>query len=330
MIKNTTDSHEKLEKSIQNNSASNIPNRRSCGTMDLHRELLDQSERYARKRDEIESMTIELMSGTRMLTQREVVKIPVVVHVVWNTEEQNISDTQVKSQIDVLNRDFRALNSDKAKVPPQWRNLVSDARIEFYLAQKDPNGNPTSGITRTHTTKTSFSYEGLDQPVKSKAAGGADPWPSDRYLNIWVCQLAGGLLGYAQFPGGPPQTDGVVILHTAFGTVGTVEKPNNPFNLGRTATHEIGHWLNLYHIWGDDNRACSGSDEVNDTPNQAGSNIGKPKYPHISCNNEPNGDMFMNYMDYVDDDTMVMFTQEQVARIDACLEGPRSSFVSGQ
>lgn len=111
--------------------------------------------------------------------------------------------------------------------------------------------------------------------------------------------------------------------------------PGNPFNLGRTATHEIGHWLNLYHIWGDDDwggspGVCSGSDEVADTPNQGKCNLGKPRFPHISCNNGPNRDMFMNYMDYVDDDTMVMFTKEQVARIDACLEGPRSSFLSNQ
>ena len=273
-------------------------------------------------------MTSEFMMGARIQTEREVIKIPVVVHVVWNKEEQNISDAQIKSQIDVLNRDFRKTNPDITKVPPQWEDLATDVRIEFYLAKKDPHGNPTTGITRTRTTKTSFSYNGLEQPVKSKATGGADPWPADRYLNIWVCQLGDGLLGYAQFPGGPPETDGVVILHTAFGTEGTAKKPGNPFNLGRTATHEIGHWLNLYHIWGDDNGACSGSDEAADTPNQGNANLGKPSFPHVSCDNAPNGDMFMNYMDYVDDDTMVMFTKEQVARIDACLEGPRSSFLT--
>lgn len=314
----------------QSTKETNMPNRRTCGTMDLHGQLLDQSNTYARKRDEIETMTSEFISQARIQTERDIIKIPVVVHVVWNKEEQNISDAQIHSQIDVLNRDFRRTNPDITKVPPPWKDLAADARIEFHLAKKDPDGNPTTGITRTRTTKTSFSYEGLKQPVKSKATGGADPWPSDRYLNIWVCQLGGGLLGYAQFPGGPPETDGVVILHTAFGTEGTAKKPGNPFNLGRTATHEIGHWLNLYHIWGDDNGGCSGSDEAADTPNQGNANTGKPSFPHISCDNRPNGDMFMNYMDYVDDDTMVMFTKEQVARIDACLEGPRSSFLANQ
>jgi len=243
--------------------------------------------------------------------------IPVVVHVVYNTPSENISNAQIKSQIAVLNRDFRATNKDKTKVPAVWRGLVANARIRFALAAKDPDGEPTSGITRTKTTRTSF---GTGDTVKSAATGGANPWPADKYLNIWVCTLAGGLLGYAQFPGGPRKTDGVVILNTAFGTKGTTTAP---FNWGRTTTHEIGHWLNLRHIWGDDFR-CEGSDFVADTPNQEGPNYGKPTFPHISCNNGPNGDMFMNYMDYVDDAAMFMFTPQQAARMHAALDGPRS------
>ena len=137
-----------------------------------------------------------------------------------------------------------------------------------------------------------------------------------------MCQLGGGLLGYAQFPGGPAATDGVVILHSGFGTSGTAAAP---FNLGRTATHEIGHWLNLRHIWGDDGTGCSGSDFVADTPNQGGPNYGTPTFPKVSCGNAPNGDMFMNYMDYVDDAAMVMFTAGQVTRMQASLDGLRSS-----
>ena len=144
-------------------------------------------------------------------------------------------------------------------------------------------------------------------------------WPANRYLNLWVCTLGGGLLGYAQFPGGPARTDGVVILNTAFGTTGTA---TTPFDLGRTATHEVGHWLNLRHIWGDRND-CGGTDFVTDTPNAQLPNYGKPTFPHISCNNAPNGDMFMDYMDYVDDAAMVMFTAGQVERMNATLAGPR-------
>ena len=172
--------------------------------------------------------------------------IPAVVHVVYKTAKQNISEAQIKSQINVLNEDFRRMNADASKVPAVFQPLHVDCNIQFKLATKDIFGNKTNGITRTKTQKSSFSF---NDAVKSKDKGGADPWPARRYLNIWVCNLGGGLLGYAQFPGGPTATDGVVILNSAFGDTGTA---TDPFDLGRTATHEVGHWLNLFHIWGDD------------------------------------------------------------------------------
>jgi len=244
--------------------------------------------------------------------------IPVVVHVVYNKPSGNISVAQVKSQITTMNKDYQAQNSDKKNVPPVWAGLVADAKITFELATKDPKGNATNGITRTKTSETSF---GTDDGVKFSKSGGIDAWPTQKYLNIWVCDLGGGLLGYAQFPGGPADTDGVVILNTAFGTTGIAAAP---FNLGRTAVHEVGHWLNLNHIWGDTND-CSGTDHVDDTPKQQLPNYNKPAFPHVTCNNGPNGDMFVNYMDYVDDDTMVMFTPGQVARMYATLVGSRRS-----
>ena len=299
-----------------------IPTKRTCGTMDVHLRLLAESTSYAQERTRIENLAFEYKMGLRAVFRTGIVRIPVVIHVIWNKEEQNISDAQIQSQMDVLNKDFRKSNPDVSQVPPVWSNLPADLGIEFFLATKDPNGNPTSGITRTQT-----SVERFDSSDKMKfgATGGKDAWPSDRYLNMWVCPLGGGLLGYAQFPGGPAEKDGVVITHTGFGTTGTALPP---FDKGRTATHEIGHWLNLFHIWGDDWSGCTGSDGVDDTPNQAGSNTGVPAFPHVSCNNGPNGDMFMNYMDYVDDNCMVMFTQGQATRINACLEGPRSSFLN--
>jgi hypothetical protein len=291
--------------------------RRMCGAMEVHHRLLEADPNFRLRQADLERATIQrmMLGEARRLA---ITNIPVVVHVVYNRAPENISATQIRSQIAVLNRDFCAKNSDKANVPSVWKGLVADAGIQFVLATQDPKGQPTKGVTRTKTTRTSF---GTDDSVKSTASGGVDPWPTDRYLNIWVCTLAGGLLGYAQFPGGPPQTDGVVILNTAFGTKGTATPP---FNLGRSATHEIGHWLNLRHIWGD-TEDCSGTDFVADTPNAQGPNYGKPHFPHVSCNNGPNGDMFVNYMDYVDDDTMVMFTTQQVARMTATLEGPRAS-----
>ncbi|WP_398467904.1 zinc metalloprotease, partial [Tardiphaga sp.] len=241
--------------------------------------------------------------------------------VVHHTAVQKISKAQIDSQIDVLNKDYSAKNPDQANIPQIWKGLAADPRIQFALATVDPQGNPTNGVTYTQTAIAGFS---TNDKVKSAAQGGADPWPADSYLNIWVCALSGGLLGYAQFPGGPSATDGVVILHTAFGTTGTAAAP---FNLGRTTTHEVGHYLNLRHIWGD-TEDCSGSDFVSDTPTQQLPNFGAPIFPHISCSNAPNGDMFMNYMDYVDDAAMFMFTPGQVARMQATLDGPRNGLVT--
>ncbi|MBB5367984.1 MULTISPECIES: M43 family zinc metalloprotease [unclassified Janthinobacterium] len=302
-----------------NGEGGGTPQVRTCATMTVYRRLLNEDPSYARVRDEIENLA-GLYEGDQGLAARSgVTTIPVVVHVVWNTAAQNISDAQVASQIDVLNRDYRHTNTDVANTPAPFLPLTADARVEFALATLDPHGAATSGIERRQTSVTSF---GADDAVKSQATGGMNAWPADTYLNIWICQLGGGLLGYAQFPGGPAATDGVVILQSAFGTIGTAAPP---FHLGRTATHEVGHWLNLNHIWGDDGTGCTGTDNVADTPNQGGANTGTPSFPHVSCNNGPNGDMFMNYMDYVDDPAMFMFTAGQVARMQACLDGPRAS-----
>jgi ABC-type taurine transport system substrate-binding protein len=291
---------------------------RTCATMDVHRELLSRNPAYVIARDMIETQALRYEQGLDFAHRPGTTRIPVVVHVVWNAANQNVSDAQISSQIDVLNRDFRRTNPDANNTPAAFLPLVADARVEFFLATVDPNGAPTTGITRFNTSVASFTH---DDRIKSRATGGTDAWPADRYLNLWVGQLSGGLLGYAQFPGGPAATDGVVIRHSSFGTIGTAAPP---FHLGRTATHEIGHWLNLNHIWGDDGTGCSGTDNVADTPNQAGPNGGTPTFPHVTCSNGPNGDMFMNYMDYVDDPAMFMFTAGQVARMQACLDGPRA------
>ncbi|NYH91306.1 zinc metalloprotease [Actinopolymorpha rutila] len=285
--------------------------------MDVHRRLLSTSPDYVHARDLIENETMRLVRGA---TGRDgVTRIPVVVHVVWNTADQNIADDQITSQIEVLNQDFRRTNADVTDTPSAFSALASDGRVEFFLAETAPDGSATTGIERRQTETPSF---GDDDAVKSFGSGGLDAWPAADYLNIWVCPLGGGLLGYAQFPGGPSDTDGVVILHSGFGTNGTAAAP---FDLGRTTTHEVGHWLNLNHIWGDDGTGCFGTDNVSDTPNQGGPNYGRPAFPHLSCDNGPDGDMFMNYMDYVDDAVMVMFSTGQVARMQACLDGPRSS-----
>jgi hypothetical protein len=238
-------------------------------------------------------------------------RIPVAVHILYQKDEDNIGDEQVRSQIAVLNEDYSGGNTDIGNVPEPFKNAVGNPGLEFYLAD--------DGITRHQTTVAEFN---IDDSMKAAATGGADPWDTARYLNIWVCGLGGGVLGYAQFPGGAPGTDGVVILTSAFGRGGSAKAP---FDLGRTTTHEVGHYLNLSHIWGEARvPTCDDTDWVDDTPTQLGPNFGSPSFPTSSCPKTPNGDMFMNYMDYVDDDSMFMFSAHQVQRMHAALEFSRS------
>ena len=298
----------------------------TCGTWEHHQEMLSTDPQYRAEFTRLDRAITRYaeLRGKRGLTLRSgIVIIPVVVHVVYHTATQNISQAQIQSQIDVLNEDYRRLNADASSVPSAFSGVAADARIEFRLALRDPNCGSTNGITRTETTVTSFPRSG--DPVKFASSGGHDAWPSDKYLNVWVCNLGESLAGYATFPGDPPDRDGVVILYTAFGRTGTAAAP---LDLGRVATHEIGHWLDLYHIWGDDGSACTGSDQVADTPNQAGPNHGCPTFPHVSCSNGPNGDMFMNYMDYTVNACMYMFTAGQSARMDGTLYTARTGIVA--
>lgn len=291
--------------------------RRRCGCMSVHYWLLEQHPEYRVAQSALEH---SFMDSRRMAkaAPRKPYRISVVVHVLQSPGAGKVTAAQIASQLKVLNQDFRAKNTDRKKAPAVWKGLVADAMIEFQLATKDPKGKATTGILHVPTKEVAF---GQNDSMKDPKRGGSAPWPADRYLNIWVCQLKDGLLGYAQFPGGPAATDGVVISLNAFGTTGTAQAP---FNKGRTCTHEVGHFLNLRHIWGD-TPDCSGGDGVDDTPNAEGPNFGTPAFPSISCQNGPNGDMFMNYMDYVDDVAMFMFTPEQVARMHTALQGPRKS-----
>ena len=304
-------------------ATSDGPPRRKCGAMVSYYDMLENNPGTRQVLGNLEAATRSrtIARGVADEGRQEPVIIPVVVHVVHRTAAEKISAAQVKSQIEVLNKDFNATNPDIAGVPAPWSGIAGNARIRFALATVNPNGKKTTGIVYKKSSKMRFSQ---DDGVKFSAKGGADAWPSDRYLNIWVCNLGDGLLGYAQFPGGPANTDGVVILNTAFGTIGSVVAP---FNLGRTTTHEVGHWLNLRHIWGD-TEDCSGSDFIGDTPTQQFPNRGVPSFPHASCGNGPNGDMFMNYMDYVDDAAMFMFTKGQVDRMQVAVSLARPGFIA--
>ena len=300
----------KAKKSRNAKTAAEMPRRRNCGTMAVHMMLLEQFPAFRSRQFKLEQDTAKRRAAPFSLAKVKIITVKVVVNVVHNTRAQSISDAQIKSQIAALNRDFAAKNPDKSKVPVPWQGLVTDARIQFTLHT----------ITRTQTAVASFAQ---NNGVKKPSRGGIAPFKPQKFLNFWVCPLSGGLLGYAQFPGGPTASDGVVINYQAFGTTGTARAP---FNLGRTATHEVGHYFNLRHIWGD-TEDCSGSDMVADTPNCAGPNFQKPTFPVVTCSNGPNGDMFVNYMDYVDDDSMYLFTAQQVTRMRTALEGLRSGLI---
>jgi hypothetical protein len=298
--------------------------------MEVHRRLAQRSPEYRRLRRQLELEIREFIARYKIDGLRTgVVRIPVVVHVIWRTAAENITNAQINSQIAILNEDFRRTNADAGSVPMAFSGVAADTRIEFALAVRDPNCGATTGITRTNTSITGFTgVTADDERMKSTAQGGHDPWDVTKYLNIWVVNYSDGTLGYGTFPTMPANIQGMVCDYRAFGNTGAAA---TPYNLGRTATHEVGHYLNLIHIWGDDQNLtnkCSGSDECADTPNQSIMNFGTPTFPHVSCSNAPDGDMFMNYMDYVNDAAMFMFTEDQATRMNATLSVARSSLLS--
>ncbi len=269
------------------------------------------------------SLEVELI-----YTPRPVVTIPVIVHVIHNGEAigtgTNLSFAQIQSQIDVLNEDFRRLNGDIYITPAAFRGISDDPLIEFCLAQQDESGNPTTGYERINGGQANWTMDELENTLKP-----ATIWDRDSYLNLWTCDFGGvnsSLLGYAQFPAiGSANTDGVVIKYSAFGNTGNV---NSPYDLGRTASHEVGHWLNLRHIWGDA-AGCATDDLVSDTPIQDVSTSGTPTFPLLdACSVSYPGIMFFNNMDYSHDATLTMFTYGQASRMDAALFTDRVSLLS--
>ena len=296
-----------------------------CGTDIKMQEQLANDADLRAVREGIEEFTQRWIENEQEQAERVVYTIPVVVHVVYKTAAQNITDAQILSQIDVLNEDYRATNTDVSGVPSVWTDRVADCELQFALATCDPDGYSTNGITRTETDVSS--WNGSDD-VKYTSLGGHDAWPAGDYLNIWVCNIGSGLLGYAYQPGINASLDGLVIGYRYFGREGNV---SSTYDLGRTATHEIGHYFNLDHLWGSGgvNSSCSADDGVSDTPRQQEPNYGcNTTYPHETCGTGVNSDMFNNYMDYGNDECLFFFTNGQKSRMLAALNGPRSSLKS--
>lgn len=304
-----------------------------CGTV-AYNKLIFGEKNAQHKQDQFEdwlSQKIKQKNTTSYFRQSkaaaEIVEIPIVVHIIHTGESigvgGNIADAQIQSQIDVLNEDFRKLNADKANTPSIFASVAADVQVEFVLAKRDPEGLATSGILRVANTKSTWSMSDNSQ-LKSLSY-----WSAADYLNLWVTEVTDPLLGFAQFPesnelsgledaSANALTDGVVVDYKTFGSIDKYPSADlkTNFNKGRTATHEIGHFLGLRHIWGDSN--C-GNDYCNDTPAQSSSTSGCPTHPaRGGCGTSEK--MFQNYMDYTNDQCMNLFTMDQNNRMRTILE----------
>ncbi|HLF51385.1 zinc metalloprotease [Flavobacterium sp.] len=300
--------------SCQNDENSSAPlaeaaAHRGCASQEVLEAQLKADPSLAIRMNQIEAFTEKAMLEGRLVNGK--IEIPVVVNVLYKTAAENISLAQIQSQIDVLNQDFNATNSDFNNTPALFSGVAANVGINFVLET----------VNRKSTTKTSW---GTRDAMKKSKQGGLDPTSPTTKLNMWACTVGGGILGYAQFPGGSSATDGVVIDSKYFGLSGSGAYP---YNLGRTATHEVGHWMNLRHIWGD---ATCGSDLVSDTPTHNTANYGAPVYPHYStCTGTP-VEMTMNYMDYTDDRGMYMFSNGQKSRMAAIFVAGGARYSFGQ
>lgn len=292
-------------------------NKQRCSSFE-NKQLRRNQYPQLRINDSITESQLQIRIKNNLGIKRGRIYIPVVVHVIWNTPDQNISDEQIQSQIDVLNLDYGRRNLDLLPQGHPFFQYGGGLDIHFFLAEKDPANQPTNGIIRTKTSVIDWQD---DDAMKSSSSGGSTYWDSRKYLNIYVVKFKDdlGLLGYAWPPSdlsSYPETDGVVIDFRAFGTNGTAGTADfSGYGLGRTTTHEVGHWLNLNHIWGD--KEC-GDDFVSDTPVAEDQNKANPTFPwrpNNKCGSDQNGEMFMNFMDYVYDNSMNMFTQEQAKRM---------------
>ncbi len=302
-------------------AAQNQEHPHRCSTSEYITEQLRLHPEYQQLIDNAET---ETQRNAPAGQPQAVITIPVVFHVVYQNATENINDTRLLEQLQVLNEDYSKTNADASSVPAAWQGIAANCEIQFCLAQRDANGNATTGIERTQTNVASFSF---NDNVKSTSTGGANAWDRDKYLNIWVCDLGNQLLGYSSIVGGPANVDGVVLHYKYTGKTGAT----SPYNKGRTATHEVGHWLNLRHIWGDDGGACNGTDFVTDTPNQASENYGCFAVNNVqtdACTGAAPGIMWMNYMDYTDDACMYMFTAGQKTRMVNCLNNTRTALLT--
>jgi hypothetical protein len=299
-----------------------------CAADELLQEAFELRPELIEKREKMEAELQERLSGERSSSFRSTITIPVVFHVVWNTAEQNISDLQIYDQLEILNQAYNMHNRNLYTVPPKFRHLIADAQIEFCLAARDPSGNPTNGITRTQTDIEEVGSERIDfsrRAIHFSEFGGKDHWDPDRYLNVWVCEIGGGVLGSATFPQGMPypEAEGVLVDYRYVGSIGTATE-SKPYDGGKTLVHETGHYFNLFHPWGPGSGSCDVDDFVDDTPTQIGPYFSCDDPDPFSCDSE---DIVTNFMDYPEDNCLAMFTLGQRDRMIASLELHRAELL---
>lgn len=318
-----------------------ITEKKRCGEFEAVQERDKVSPGYANRVDAAFSYAKQIAEANKANrgASDTVYRIRCVFHVVYTNAGENIPDSLIYNQLDILNRDYRRLNADTVQTREVFQPFAADAGIEFYLADTDPSGNPTTGITRSlGSPAIPFLGFSINDEVKKASTGGVDAWPTDKYLNIWVCNLFGGIvLGYAYPPSNAPNWDASqfadsvfqgVVLH--YGAVGE----GNPAAIdatvdgGRSAVHEIGHYLGLRHIWGDGD--CSLDDGINDTPDADAASQQACDTSKNTCVESPVDypDMIENYMDYSDDRCLNMFTHEQVGIMRAMLQTSRAGIAT--
>lgn len=254
--------------------------------------------------------------------------IPVVFHIIYNTPSQNIHDSLILQQLTRLNEDFQRLNADSVNTPSAFAALAGRMNVQFCLAQRMPDGiTPTNGIVRVPTSTVSFqlpSSFAVPDPVKHSNTGGNDAWDTNTYINIWICNL-NGATGYSAPPGFFLPADEGIVCHYQY----TGNSNNSPYGLGRLIVHEMGHFFSLRHVWGDDGGGCTGTDYVSDTPDQSDYSANCPVFPLTDiCSPNWPGVMFMNYMDYSDDQCKNMFSAGQVMVMTNCLTQLRPGLVN--
>lgn len=277
-----------------------LPSQRVCGF-----ELYDM---IAGDSNILSSIQKEYEDNSR--TSRSSVTIPVVFHIVYKNEIENIPDQVLVRQLEYLNRDFNGKNTDLSKVPDLFKDLVGWTKIRFCLASRDPSGHLTSGVERVRTTIENI---GLKDELYYTSKGGSDAWDTNRYMNIWIADTGDNIVGFGSAPGQRIDKEDGVVIHPDYLDV---KRPS------RTLTHEVGHYLGLFHMWNDE---CLDVDFVKDTPVQEYPYYGCPKRERETCGNM---DMFMNFMDYTDHDCMYFFTKGQAHRMEQVLAKYRSGLSS--